>query len=476
MKNILLVEPKSPDFNIYSMFKIPRLGLALLGTAARQAGYNVKIIYQESVPLRVEHIRWADLVGFSITTSTALEGYRLARSVRDLDLQKHRRPIVFGGVHATFKPEEALKEGDYVLRGEADHTFVPFLDALREGGSLAEIPGLSRKDRNKIIHNPGIEKGVNMDSVLSPDWNLFERYKLKIGAVMTSRGCPYDCSFCSVAVMLGRAYRMRSVDKIMEDLGGIKCRGVFFYDDNFAANKKRTKELLGRIIAERGKTHRVKFFSAQVRADVARDPELLDLMKEAGFITLFMGFESVNQNTLDLYNKKQSLEDIKDSIIEIHKRGINIHGMFVLGSDADDEETLLETAQFALRNKIETVQFLILTPLPGTRQYREFEKEGRIFTYDWKRFDAFNVVFLPLLMTPYQLQMGMIKAMKHFYSRWGILRWLLRGKPYVSALNAYGRRTLNLWIRNNRKLLKSMQADNRELFVPESMQAACSRP
>jgi len=136
VKNILLVEPKAADFNIYSAFKIPRMGLAVIGTAARTAGYNVKIIYQEAVKLTKEHIMWADLVGFSILTSTAEEGYRLARIVRSIDhLKKERTIIVFGGVHATFEPEEALLSGDYVLRGEADQSFVPFLNTVFSTGA-----------------------------------------------------------------------------------------------------------------------------------------------------------------------------------------------------------------------------------------------------------------------------------------------------------------------------------------------------
>ncbi len=476
MKNILLVEPKSPDFNIYTMFKIPRLGLALLGTQALQAGYNVKIIYQETVPLTREHIMWADLVGFSIITPTAPEGYRLARMVRALAQHGQKRKpttIVFGGVHATFMPEESLKEGDYVIRGEADQIFVPFLNALSQGRSILEIPGLSWKEKDTIVHNPMAKERVDMNSLPTPDWSLFEGYTASIGAVMTSRGCPYDCSFCSVTAMLGRQYRMRSVDKIMQDLSQIRCKKVFFYDDHFTANRKRAKELLRRIIDERGKSHHVEIFSAQVRADIARDPEILDLMKDAGFKHLFIGFESVNPRTLELYNKHQTMEDIENSIVEIHKRSIWIHGMFVFGSDADDEKTFVETVEFAIKNLIETVQFLILTPFPGTRQYADFEVQGRMLNYDWASFDGFNPVYLPKLMSPYKLQMCTIKAMSRFYSIRGILRWLLRGQLWIAVMHVYGLWTLKLWALNNRKRIKALRRDSREVFVPELMRAQC---
>ena len=163
IQNILLIEPKSPDFNIYSLFKIPRMGLAILGTLAHQAGYNVKIIYQQVAPVTYKHILWADIVGFSIITSTAPEGYRLARMVKALSRQKNRHTkIIFGGVHVTFEPDEALRYGEYVFRGEAENTFVPFLHALRDKKSFEKIPGLSWKKEGKIIHNPMEKQKVNM--------------------------------------------------------------------------------------------------------------------------------------------------------------------------------------------------------------------------------------------------------------------------------------------------------------------------
>ncbi|MBN1697351.1 MAG: B12-binding domain-containing radical SAM protein [Spirochaetales bacterium] len=472
--NVLLVEPKSPDFNIYTMFKIPRMGLAILGTLARNAGYNVKIIYQETTPLTYDLIMWADMIGFSIITSTAPEGYRLAHSTRILNKQRNKNiPILFGGVHATFKPEEALQYGDFVFRGEAENTFVPFLDAFNRGDDITGIPGLSRKENGRFIHNPVVTERVDMNDVPTPDWSLFVNYKPIIGIAMTSRGCPYDCSFCSVTAMLGRRYRTRSDDLIIQDLSATSSKHVFFYDDNFTADRKRTKRLLRRIIMERGITHHIRDFSAQVRVDVSKDPELLDLMKEAGFKTFYIGFESVNQKTLELYKKGQTLNESIESIREIHQRGIQIHGMFVFGSDADGKETFRETLAFVKQNKIETVQFLIITPLPGTDHYRKLDNEGRILCYEWERYDAFNTVFLPKKMSPYHLQIWTIQYMKRFYSIRRMLKNLFRGRIWLACLYAYGWFTLYLWSRNNRKKLRKLLEDSRKLFVPEIMQAPC---
>ncbi len=476
VRNILLVEPKSPDFNIFTLYKIPRLGIVMLGTLAKNAGYNVKLVYCEATALNREHIEWADVVGFSLTTSTAPEGYRLAKMVRALNAgQGVYRPVVFGGVHATFRPEEALSEGDYVFRGEADETFIPFLDALNGKASVEELAGLTYRSDHGIVHNPIAEKKPDMDKVPSPNWSLFESYKLTIGVSMTSRGCPYDCSFCSVTPMFGKRYRMRSIDKIMEDLGKSEKHFIFFYDDHFTADRKRAKALLRRIIEEYGTTHHVKHFSAQVRSDIAKDSELLDLMRRAGFTTLFIGFESINPETLELYNKKQNVEDIMKSIDEIHKRKMKIHGMFVFGSDADTNETFRQTVAFAKKVRLETVQFLILTPLPGSHQYHTFEAENRILSDDWSKYDAFNAVYLPKKITPYELQNGMLSAMKKFYSSGNIFSWIVRGRFTVAAIQLYGYITLRLWIANNKKLLKRLRNDSREIFLPEFMKTSCPR-
>ena len=466
IKNILLIESKSPDFNIYSMYKLPRIGLVILGTLAKQAGYNVRILYQEINELRREHILWADLVGFSILTATAPEGFRLARQVQSLDSEKDvPTPIVFGGVHATFCSEECLNSCDYVIRGEAEKSFVPFLDALNGTGDLAEIRGLCRNVNGEVVENPGYEQRTDMNLLPVPDWTLVENYRPRIGAIMTSRGCPYDCSFCSVTAMLGRKYRMRSVDNVMKDLAAMNTKGVFFYDDHFTANRKRTKELLNRIISERGLTHNIKRFSAQVRADIANDPELLDLMQIAGFKTLYIGFESVNPETLALYNKKQTVKDIKRSIEEIHKRKIRIHGMFVFGSDADTLETFKTTMRFSVAASLESVQFLILTPFPGTRQYDQFCSEKRILSTDWSEYDAFNTVFKPKNMTPYQLQKGMLESMRKFYSILRTLKWLIKGGFTVAGIRLYGLITLSLWKLVNRKKLRFMNRNSRLLYT-----------
>jgi radical SAM superfamily enzyme YgiQ (UPF0313 family) len=190
-------------------------------------------------------------------------------------------------------------------------------------------------------------------------------------------------------------------------------------------------------------------WTAQVRVEVGKDPELLDLMRRSKCHTVYIGFESVNPETLKLYNKKQSVEDIEHCIKQLHKHRIRIHGMFVFGSDTDTVDTIHKTVKFAKKNNIETVQFLILTPLPGTRTYNELNEQGRIMSKDWALYDAHHVVFEPKLMSYYELQNETFKATREFYSIPQILKRAVRLDMFNVALKTYGRGVAKTWIRNN---------------------------
>ena len=230
--------------------------------------------------------------------------------------------------------------------------------------------------------------------------------------IMTSWGCPFDCTFCSVTAMFGKKYRFRSAESVIAELKDKRPERIFFYDDNMAANRKRLKRLLQMMIDE----DLVIPWSAQVRTDVVKDPELLDLMRRSGCKIVYLGLESVNQETLDRFEKSQTVADIENAIKVLHDYDIKSHGMFVLGADDDDVQTVRDTVTFAIKNKIDTVMLNILTPLPGTLQFREFDEAGRIFDKRWELYDAHHVVFEPARMTPYELQIEVLRGYMRFYS------------------------------------------------------------
>jgi radical SAM superfamily enzyme YgiQ (UPF0313 family) len=372
-------------------------------------------------------------------------------------------PVFMGGPHVSFMPEEALEHCDFVLRGESDDCIVDFIKALEKEEGFEDIPGLSYKRDGNIVHNRAVSFCKDLDKLPCPDFSIVSgletngHKKLPITPVMTSRGCPYDCNFCSVTSMFGHRFRWRSKEKVLEELKANRDQGgnwVFFYDDIFNANRKRTKELLHAMI-ENGLTQP---WTAQVRVEVADDPELIKLMRRANCHTLYIGLESINPETLKVYNKKQSLEDIKRCIKTLHKNRIRIHGMFVFGSDEDTTDTIHETVRFAKKNNLETIQFLILTPLPGTKQYHDFEREGRIISHDWSLYDAHHVVFEPKRMSYYELQSETMRATRQFYSMGQIVRRALRFDMFNVSLNAYARNLAKKWQKKNQYFVEYTKA------------------
>lgn len=393
----------------------------------------------------------ADIIGISSITSTAPRAFQLAKRFHSMGI-----PVVMGGPHSTFLPEESLKYADYVVRGEGEETIVELIEHLESGISLDDIKGLSYRKGDAFIHNPARPLIQDLDSGPIPDLNVVHNWQKRTTIpIATSRGCPFGCKFCSVIQMFGRKYRFKSIERVIEEIKEVASRKahIFFVDDNFAANKERTKALLKRLIAE---DIRIEW-SAQVRTDVARDAELVDLMAQTGCFTAFVGFESINPHTLSLYNKQQKVDDIIECIKIFKKTSIGIHGMFVFGGDTDDIETIRSTQKFAKRLGINSVQFLMLTPLPGTPVFDELEKQGRIIHTDWTKYDAHHAVFEPRLMTPFELHTETLKAMAGFYS-WGtILKNLMRGNLFYSLVSLYGKRSLNRIKTPSKEYLKDLK-------------------
>lgn len=451
MKEIVLIEPQSREDHVYKSVRMPRLGLPLLGAQLKAAGYVVSIYMGTGSSLPWPKILEADLVGISTTTSTSREAYRIAGFLRS-----HNIPVAIGGIHATFMPDEALQYADYVVRGEADLTFLPLVRTLEQGGQPCAISGVSYWSEGQALHNPCLPPGVDMDHLPIPDLTLFEQQKpLRSIPVMTSRGCPYNCNFCSVTPMFGRRYRFRNTAKILEELSAYRGRHVFFCDDNFTADPRRSKELLQGML-----DHKIGLngWGAQVRVEAARDEELLHLMKMSGANIVYIGFESINPATLEAYNKQQSVEDIRNCVRRFHDFGIKVHGMFVFGSDSDTVQTIRDTADFALDTRIDSVQFLTLTPLPGTPLYERLDAEGRLLTREWELYDGHHAVFQPALMTPEQLQSETIKAFKRFYAFRNIFKNVFLTGWGTSLYRGVGWWMVRHFERHNRcRTLKQMQ-------------------
>jgi radical SAM superfamily enzyme YgiQ (UPF0313 family) len=438
---IRLIEPKPAGINVFDRALLPRLGLPLIGRVLADRGHDVRIYVETLAPVDWDDVLSADLVGFSATTTTAPVAFGQAAPLRQAGI-----PTVIGGSHVTFLPDEALDHCDYVVRGEGQATILALVDAIRGERALADIPGLSYRAGRTKIHNPDRPPcpPAEFETLPAPDLGLIVGHERMTNIpIMTQWGCPFNCEFCSVVTMFGRRVRARPVAAVLDELETYRGRGaIFFYDDNFVVDRRRTIKLLQGMV-DRGLT---PSWSAQVRAEVVYrdkrsgelDTELLELMRRSGCKMVYCGFESANPETLELYNKQQAVEDIQASIGAFHAYGIHVHGMFVLGSDADDAASIHQTVDFAIENEIDTVQFLMLTPCPGTTFWDRMTAAGRVLNRDWALYDGHHCVIQPAKMTPYELQLAAYQAMARFYSSQRavgqIVRNVARNLPFLLTL------------------------------------------
>jgi radical SAM superfamily enzyme YgiQ (UPF0313 family) len=361
MKRLMLfIEPTAAQLNIFTQFTLPRLGnFILAGLVNRQPGWGARVFVEgrQRFDLRAWIAQYGrpDVVGISTITATVNRGYALADKCRALGI-----PVILGGPHVTFLPEEALAHAELVVRGEGEAAMKALLELWNDGPArttdpgYSGVPNLSWWDAGRTMrHNRLAPWITNLDHLPVPDFSLADgTADCLVGGkrtvmVQTSRGCPFDCCFCSVTGMFGKRFRYRSVESVLQELRQYNSREhfVFFCDDNFTANKRRARELVEAIAAENFRFQ----WSTQVRADLAQDPDLVRRMKRAGCHTVFIGFESVNPESLQEMKKKQNLEDILEAIRIVQAAGIHIHGMFVFGFENDDWGTVEATRRLPAR-------------------------------------------------------------------------------------------------------------------------------
>ncbi|HVP19155.1 MAG TPA: radical SAM protein [Spirochaetia bacterium] len=439
---IALVEPR-PPFNTYYFFKkLPLLGGLFLGAILKEVGHEVRVFKEDFGPVLREKNGWlhpylaaADAVGITAITHTANRAYRIADAVR---AASPRTRIIMGGAHPSALPDEALQHADQVVTGEGESVVRDVFEGRR---------------RERIVPGPR----VDIDTVPMVDLSLLQGVRarrgkpdLPIAPMMASRGCPYDCVFCSVTKMFGRRYRVRNSDLVLEEVlrrHGEGFRWGFFYDDNFAASPEKTKIFLEKLIRAD-----IDFsWNSQFSVHVARDRELLRLLKRAGCARLFIGVESFNPAALRDYGKSQTVEVVRSSIETIISEGLAVHSMFILGADSDDEDAIDTTIRFSRESGSRTAQFSILFPIPGTELYTRMVEQKRILVDTWDYFDGSHAVLRPRLISPYRLQQKLIHAYKYFYgarplhwlvSRVGFLLWKAGNRGYLRFLRGFSKNSL----------------------------------
>lgn len=415
MMKLLLIAPKWPENSLWGQiyFRFPYLALTNLAALAGD-GWEISIIDEN-----VEAINFSllpDLAAISIMTPLAQRGYEIAASFREKGV-----PVVLGGMHPTMMNAEAKIYADAVVSGEAEEVWPQVLDDFKQG------------DLKPFYKSANL---FSLDGLRIPRRDLLNRKAyFFVNTIQTTRGCPFDCAFCAVTTFYGRSYRIRPVEEIINEIGQMEPSFLFFVDDNIVGSPKYAKKLFRALIPLK-----IKWFS-QSSLSIVKDTELLDLARQSGCKGLFIGFESLSQETIKALGKSiNRVAEYKEAIQKIHDYGIGIQGSFIFGTDYDDESVFSDVLRFVERTHLEAVIFSILTPFPGTRVYQTLLKENRILHTDWEKYDMNHVVYQPKKMTPEQLQAGFNRAYTRLYGYGSIFKRLFpfRRSGLFFSIQNYG--------------------------------------
>jgi radical SAM superfamily enzyme YgiQ (UPF0313 family) len=363
------------------------LGLMVAAGVVPRDEWAVEIVDECTGPVPIRND--VDLVGITAMTCQAARAYQIADAYLALGV-----PVILGGLHPSALPDEALNHATAVAIGEAEGTLPAMLADLKA-------------DRLSGIYRPG-----DSVEIATPRRDLLNRRDYLVNnCVQISRGCPHRCRFCTTQAMYGGRYSVRPIEAICQEISELKSRWLIFADDNIVGNIPWSRKLF----VELGKLN-VRW-SGQASLNVARDEEMLRLMKANGCQGLILGLESPNPAALAEGNKTYiDPAEYLPLIERIQRAGIGTWGSFLFGFDADTVQSLRASVAFARRARLDIACFPILTPYPGTPLWDEYRAAGRILTDDWARYNGASVVFQPKQMSPQQLAHCQVAAFGEFYS------------------------------------------------------------
>lgn len=411
---ILFVLPGWPKGRLWGemSFRFPSLSLAVVAASTPER-WETALHDEGFGPVDLGDP--ADVVALTGMTAQATRAYEIADAFR-----ARGKTVVMGGFHASNLPAEALQHVDAVVVGEAESVWPRLLADLEEG-------------RLQKLYRP--DGPVDTAAIPMARRTIFDgKGYLLTNTVQTTRGCPYDCEFCSVTAYFGRKYRKRPVEAVLAELAEMKKRGsyAFFVDDNIVVDRNYSLKLF------RGMKGLGMKWLSHASLDLAEDPELLLAMGESGCIGLFVGFESLDEKALAAMGKKTNhVATYLDAVKAFRDSGIGILGSFVLGLDGDGPDVFERTLRFCETARLPAAIFPILTPYPGTKVRERLLAEDRILSSDWRNYDMEHVNFRPKGMTVDELQAGYDFLMKEFYSfgsMWRRLSWH-RSLPAFGPMN-----------------------------------------
>ena len=365
-----------------------------------------------NVTVRDEQIRQVDydidvdLVAITFLISNAPHAYEIADRFR-----KRGIPVIMGGFHASALPEEVLEHANAVVIGEAEYVFQEIIDDFKRGS-------LKRIYKSTKLHSL---KGLPV-----PRYDLIEKDFIINHPVQATRGCPFRCSFCSV-ISFYPSLRVRPIDEVIRDItcfegkNYIQNKVVVFMDNNLVSNKRYAKELFRKMIPLR------KWWLSQLSIDMTKDKELMGLAAKSGCLSVYIGIESFSQKNLNNIGKYQNkFADYKKAIKVFHEYGIYVQASIIIGFDEDTVESIKRIPDIVQELGIDIPYLHILTPLYGTKLYEQYNRENRLLTNNWSRYNFYNAVFQPKNMSVETLHSTYLDVWKEIHSVSKALNRILR--------------------------------------------------
>ncbi len=446
--------------------EMPGVGTLVLAAVARERGHRVHVVDGKRTGTPIEEVARAiavhdpDHVGLSATTISINNAAAIAARVKAL---VPRAVVTVGGPHVSAIPERTLETFagfDYGVVGEGERSYFDLIDAVDGGRDPRGVAGLVYRDGTTARANPRAPylDGDELDGLPEPAWDLVPDFPLRfqpnvfnyrhtpVASLVTSRGCPFSCTFCDRSTS-GRKGRFHGVDYVMRlcrRLADAGVRHVLFYDDLFTVNKPRVIELCERFL-EAGFTFT---WSCNSHPNLL-DPKTLALMKRAGCWQIAYGIESGSQRVLDLVKHEVRIPRMLETLRQTRAAGIRVKGLLMMAHPTEDESSLGETVDFLRTAPIDLAQVTKFTPYPGTPSYATIREHGS-FAEDWERMNAMNWVFVPNGLTAETLERYFRLAYRTFYSRrdvlWGLAKTLVGEPRFLRRVATYARVGARDWL------------------------------
>lgn len=402
----------------------PPLGIAYMAAILEENGFDVNVIDASAMEMTWEALeKELKKISPQVVAITALTP-TIAQAMKTAQLAKKTcqdAVTIMGGYHPTFNHQELLEMDfvDIVIKGEGEYTMLDVVKTLKEGSNLEEVKGIAFDN----IVTPPRPLITDLDSLPYPALHLLpmDHYKLlnmktNMATMITSRGCPMQCSFCASAALHGRKLRLRSPKKIVDEMEYLvkeyDVETIAFMDDTFTLNSKRVEKICDEI----KKRNMDVFWGCTARVDNLSE-NLLKQMRDAGCITIFMGVESADQQILDQVDKKTTIAKIRNAFELSRKEGIRTIASVVLGMPGDTKESMGRTIKFVQELKPSYAIFSLATPYPGTRFYQEMVEKNLIKVKDWSKYTLISPIIDTMECSLEELKKIQTAAFRKFYLR-----------------------------------------------------------